>query len=1188
MFPVKANQTVLEAISRSEGPITLGLLPLSEQEEEACIRDVRIHCAGRLRTLLELLHIYTPAAASYAIAAGASQAVSQGSRFWEPLGDMLMIDLSAPLSRESLSVIFSKACENLGVVTPDVSDLAWKYAAPIMTQASILHRWTDALGAGIQTTLKFCPMPDLDDPRALEMFATVLAQHTHSQPNLRSILQTQVGPIVVHRLISSCIYNRYEILPAHLVEPMKQAFEGGGRQVTLKSPYVSFSMIHGGFELVLPKQSGKLISHQTYWLVKSSQYSPVTEERLSEFELGTGTVDVQLKKLTMGYPDQEFTVNLSLNQSFRLFEEKTMRERSVHVGEETTVPPGDYLVIMKQDATTNDATCEEMRGTYKVLSGVALRPGLEPLTIVHNDIKSSLSAALKAGIYQSTEEGQFTTLSNGMNLHYGDVIGFQAFIPKNQHSGMIDIQISNGDSVLLKTAVPLQAQDHGVYDYSQDLENALHKAIDLVRPGIHRLQIRLATNVTSIIRDFWYWKGLKRISNHLGFLCSEPPENIDYRGSKGIEASEDGCGFPKNTNRPRILILLKGGSAIELLRPGIQATCIDPSDNWQVEIGPHENLTVKGSDTRVIQLESGGFEEWSLCCNGKEFAQLSQRKTVQIIGLHSLLSDFGKSGRVCAVNGDGEEIRLFGFSSSLLATALILDLDHGIGLEKWTTKIPLEGVGKLGLIVRDYSESPIPADTPVVPLVDEENLPENGLEVTVDVKDGVSAVIRCLPAQGNLEARVKVCIQISPERTSNSLLAIDVVQMPPKGDQWNPLLCVDGPSTSQLCIVTSGSAEINHDCCTWWHHLWRVSQNSHAVEDGKFYESLTNEEIGEALTTISRFTTTKYPTSVYSHSARYLSSLAFKLSSRRKSCGHLDDDIWWCAAATELENHADAVTFPVVRTFLFSNNPHVLRRIWRYDKEISSSSRSNVIPCLSLVTNIRNSGGRVGYAQKVIHEGRHPYELFSSFKNWRQVSEGQATEFQNFDFNFFFKGILKRALQHAESAVVADEIPILSARHLLRTINALNRRVRVLTRASSGDAEHPLSITLLSLSGTHAKLESRIVSLNSSIGYRPEGHPANLDHPDHFEPLYYPDLPCLSGVQAKQIADLTWAFCIAIRAKAHGRMCSNESKEIFTLFSGFSTPTHPINMILSFAPELFSYYVGLFDFALYNPEPTNH
>jgi hypothetical protein len=1187
MLPLKANQTILEAISGSDGPITLGLLPLSAQEEEACINDVIAHCAGRLRTLVDLLKILTPAAAAYAIAAGASQAVSQGNEFWGPLADKLGIDLSDSPSRELLSKSFRSACKRLGVMDPDVSELAWKNIAPMMAQASILHRWTEALGAGIQTTLRSRPLPDLDDPAALLKFALDLATHTHSQPNLRNILRTEVGGIVVHRLISSCIYNRYDILPAHLIEPMKQAFEGGGRQVTLKSPYVSFSLVHGGFEVVLPKQPGKLTSHQTYWLVGGSQYSPVSEERLSEFEIGAGTIAIQLRNVAAGYPDQIFTVNLALDQPFRVFDESTMRERVVRVGEETSLLPGDYLLVLKPDATTNDADGEEIRGNYKVLPGVVMRPGQEPLIVTHDETVSTLSPVLKAGIYQSSDDGLFTALSDGKHLHYGGTFGFLAFIPKSQHTGDLGIQVTSRDAVLFERTVALQSQDQGVYDYSQSLENALDEAVQSLQPGVHPIQIRLATNATSATRELWFWKGLERISNQKGFLCSAPPQNIVFHRSKGIRESKSGCDFIENYRAPKVIISLKQGEMIEILRAGIQATCIDPADNWQTEIRSYENLTVSDTDARVIQLESGGFEEWTIRCNDRDLAKLDQKKTRQFIGLRSLLADFGKSGRIDAISEDGEEIRLFSFSSDLVASTLAIDLDHGRGLEKWTTKVPMEGIGKLGLAILDYSESPIPIESSVIPLYDDEHPFVDNSEISVDAMEGVSAVMLCIPAQGNVPARVKVCLQISPEKTTDRFLTIDLVQMPPQGDQWKPLYCIDGPNTSQLSIVVSGGAIIDPESCSWWRHLWRVGQNSLTDEDHFLYGNLAGADIESALVTISRLTTVKYPTNVYNRSAKYLSSLSHKLSSRREAGGHRDDDIWWGAAVTELAAHAGTVLSPVVRQFLFTNNTHLMRRVWTTEHGISQVDRGHVIPSLGLVNEVRKAGGLVNYAQTFYHQGTHPCELFHSFKNWSEVSTGRAACFTGFDFNLFFREILKRVAQHSEADTSLELMPVLSARHLLHTTNSLNRRVRVLARASAGNAEHPLTGALQSLIRVHKQLEGRIGGLNNRLGYTPVARGANFDRPDQYEPLYYPDLPLLSSPQAKQIADLTWAFCVATRARAHGRISSDDFQETFSLFSGVNVQTHPINLILSFAPELFSYYTALLDFGLYQHSAAN-
>jgi hypothetical protein len=166
-------------------------------------------------------------------------------------------------------------------------------------------------------------------------------------------------------------------------------------------------------------------------------------------------------------------------------------------------------------------------------------------------------------------------------------------------------------------------------------------------------------------------------------------------------------------------------------------------------------------------------------------------------------------------------------------------------------------------------------------------------------------------------------------------------------------------------------------------------------------------------------------------------------------------------------------------------------------------------------------------------------------------------------------------------------MPVLSARHLLYATNSLNRRVRVLTRASAGNAGHSLTGVLQSLISVHQKLEGRIGGLNDKLGYKPVARGFNFDRPDHYESVYYPDIPLLSSPQAKQIADLTWAFCVATRAKAHGRISSDEFQNTFALFSGVSVQTHPINLILSFTPELFSYYTALLDFGLYQNLPVN-
>ena len=97
-----------------------------------------------------------------------------------------------------------------------------------------------------------------------------------------------------------------------------------------------------------------------------------------------------------------------------------------------------------------------------------------------------------------------------------------------------------------------------------------------------------------------------------------------------------------------------------------------------------------------------------------------------------------------------------------------------------------------------------------------------------------------------------------------------------------------------------------------------------------------------------------------------------------------------------------------------------------------------------------------------------------------------------------------------------------------------------------------------------------------SIGYQPSQRLTTYES----ETIYYPDLPSLDNPQAKQLADLTWALCVTARATAHGKMNLTTFTKLKNQFSADNIAKHPINLVLTFAPELYAYYTALLDFAL--------
>jgi len=1185
----EANQVVLNAIASSDGPITMGLLPLKEKEQADCIKATLDWCDGDLEKLLNLMRISTPAVACYSVATCASQAVKSGGDFWGAFTKKIRIELDTN-NRKKLSLVYKDSIKRLGVIEPDISDLAWNIIAPIMAQASILHAWAGGLAQGLRSALGESLPPDLEDPRALKAFSDNLAKCIRGHANLSKILKTEVGAIVTHRIISGYVHDRYEILPPHLVKPMKEAFaNSAGSGMMLKSPYVSYSNDLDELELVLPKLSSKLTTERTCWVVDGRQYSVQSEQRIYESDLHQRDIKIELINLKGDFQNQEFQVKLGMSSPFRIFNQQAMREKTFTPESNITLPPGEYTVVMPLNATTNDSDVEEITERYRVLSDVILRPGTHPLEITLDGVVYSLNSALKAGIYNTSEQSDFITIHakrEMLKLHYGENFGLEAYIPKDQHKGKLSVVISSSSNKLWEEDTELQSQEEGVYDYSSHLERALSEVVTELSPGIHFLQITIGTSAASAVRKLWYWKGLQRISNELGFICDILPQNINYGKSKGIRKGQQGCGFPKNFHAPEIRLTLQDedSTVLSIPRPGIQATCFDPSDGWEEDLHPHMTLPVNSQDNRIVRFNTGGFLDWELCCNGKTLAKLTKNKTNYSVHLRSLTAQFGNSGRVTAHAEDGQSLSLFSFASSLIATHLRFKADHVELAEKWTTSIPTEELGVLGIECHDFSDSPAGVKSPVINLSNSLQLSENSDEyIHIPISEGVTVKIKLKSATKVKPERLKTVIMIKPEQTKGQLLQINLVHMPTDTDQWIPILCQEKFNASQLSILSCYTPEKPSDDISWWGHLRSVKDRKLSPEDEGKYCSVSAKEITSSLHTLSYFISTKYPTDVFNYSAKYQLALPFKLAQRRLKCGERDYNQWWEAATTELEKHAQSQNAPIVRTFLFGCNLPMLTQCWLPSKKEESNHPNNIFNSLTLLSNVHSFGGQVLYTQNHYHQETHPKNLYEAFDNFSHVLQGKVSQFKGFSFNKFLNMSMEKALNHVENYTSLDQAPVLSARHLLAAIKNLNRRSRVLAQASmEGDSTHVLNAPLQALTRTHAALRLHIHQINQSIHYVPETRLSQtFHHQDQAETLNYPDLPTIDTPQAKQLADLTWALCVATRATAHGKMSPEAFSKLVKAFAGTTPNQRPLNLILTFAPELFAYYTALLDFALY-------
>jgi len=100
------------------------------------------------------------------------------------------------------------------------------------------------------------------------------------------------------------------------------------------------------------------------------------------------------------------------------------------VDAEKSLSSADYLLVMQQTVRTNDIESEEIHGSYGLLSGVSLSPGLDSRCLFRYGDTDTLYAAMKAGILLLAN-GYYRTLRAERNrIRNGASFDREAFIPK--------------------------------------------------------------------------------------------------------------------------------------------------------------------------------------------------------------------------------------------------------------------------------------------------------------------------------------------------------------------------------------------------------------------------------------------------------------------------------------------------------------------------------------------------------------------------------------------------------------------------------------------------------------------------------------------------------------------------------------------------------------------------------------
>lgn len=1176
----EANQLVLGKIGNQGESLILGFLPLSLAEEEAVLRLAREALTRPFASVISLLRT-APAAMAYALAVAPGRTLTEGGRFWPALKDDLGLDVSSP-SRVELAEKFRRTCRSLQLMDGTIEEIAWVHAAPFIFQAGILHFWKDALATALRCTLKQVPPPDCEDSVALRRFTDELINHVHNQPTLEKLLGTDVGCLLANRLVQAYSRQDWQVLPPHLQEPIRLAFQEIGRGAVLKSPYLTFNPAYHQLEIVLPTVPGKFASADTYWALNGRRYSARQQWEIPTSECLDAEVKIELRQLFGSYRPQAYAVTTTLGGTipFRLFRKDTGRERRVSLDAVIDLSPGAYLVVMASDIRTNDEGYVVATGAYRELE-FELRPGDDPVILKRGEETWTLRPERHAGIYVNRDRANVVTLTDGENLHYGDDLGLVAFFPAEENvAGPTALILSCKEHNLTRVHQYTESiAVQGGYRFETELNHALKDILALLPPGIHRLHLSLVRATARIDHTIWYWRGLRLITS-VGFDCEALPTNLKIRDCKGFIEKEGALCFPEKFHGTSMVVAIRAPEVeLKIPRAGVQVEIKDAGTEWEDIVSPTIPTIVQPNDKRLLRFSSGGYQEWSVLSHTRAISVLNAKRPSYVTTLAGLSAELGGAGRVFAKGENGTSIPLISIMRPLTSDLPRFNLDHANNTETWRFRLPLPENCEIGVSITDLSSAPDAAACPVAVIANSTNgalsfqdfiLTDAGngetiLVVNAKEKDGTSAT------EGTF-IRVRTTMQIAALK--DRLWMLDFHRRTNAADPWIPLECAERIGYSSVRLFAWGEMPPGADAL-WWHRLRRAEKYQN---DSKFIDAIASMSSGDlrrALRFCREFLSWKYATTVWVRQAKRLQIMPRHLARLRFRMDDESAAVWWDEAADELARFSASPTNPVVRQFLFATRLDSLR--------IPSSSMTrlsvmaNIAPlarALAVPSAIHSVRTLREYLLPATDRGELAREILYCYKNFQRVATGRDPDFEDLDLNTYLAGGTGVIGLSSASVALDETLPrfevttLLGAEHLLSAVRALNRRCRPLHDVSNGDPDQGLATMVQALEAMSQRVDRVAPVIARRLGW----NSGSADGQSYWTP------PLLENVQANKAASLIWCIAALSRLTANGYFTSQEyTARMELLLAPVDNAEANAARLLSLGPELFAFYVALFE-----------
>lgn len=1187
------NRTLTQLIGQCPRPTILGLLPVETSLQEQALRLVKESIHDSFNQLFHDL-IMQPALTSYAIAVAIGRGNTEAN-FYLPLAAELGITLGQN-QRPKFASQFAFSCHQLGMVMPEQAEEthADRYIRDVIFQAGILPYWIDPLATAIRSFLSKNPCPDLEDDEQIRRFSQFIAERVpQAQTRLRRTLRSEVGPLVCRAILEAFVSDDYNRLPPHYREPMRQTFEHTIKD-RIQSPYLSYNAGEGTLQLILPKQSSRLVSHNSCWAMGGNTYSALIEKSLEISDLAPGPQKIRLMQLRNQFEDQIYTVKLAPDQTepFFLFRARDGKRLTQPLRPEIELPLGDYCLLLAGDCTTSeDAELAEWNG-FKTAS-LEIFPERAPLEIKAGSASYVLRPRLGSEFVIKDNAGKWLETVEGEEIYYGAQLSVQAFAPANsdgQSPGLSYVIEAIRSAGTPSATGSLNAGEPVTGHVRYDLTMPVRQFLAGLPPWIYEVYLKADCGLRSFSRHFVYWKGLERTTKSFGYVCTTPPANFSPNNSIGVRSAERGIEICKDHHGPEVVISTSHpDKSFRLAKPGLWLRLFDPEklENEAVPLGT--TIEVAGQEQLII--ESGDTISWEIKCQQQTLTVLRPGQAKRVLNLGPLLSQFGESLSLQARNEANRELTLLAFAKANLARELTV---KGNGHTPLFQQLQGAFAGHQNVVVQ---EAPTEESYRASFKIGQAQLRQ--LEVRIsNFADGEKEVamqqIEAVAGEQLIQSQDRELAKVSIEADGNDwVVSVETNPMaiPPgayfvdfktrKEDQshWQPLKIADkhGQSESRLVICTRPNCASAQDA--WGRTLNLAFLEPDVDEDCEAERAAAKipaPELPQALQRLQQGLLFKYASPVWP-AVQWLETALVR------TCldGYVTTDATVCqgfaeAAVISLACKAKN-SLSIHSTLIFGSQPILLALAGVHFSP--STSENQIERAFGEIGKLAAANTFKEYVMGNISKGCAHEKLFKWFANLAEVAANRAKDFKGFDYQRYFDYLANEAQELDFKQAELNSALLLDAEHFLTVLRPLNRRFRPLEQTRNAD---DTGASLSRMMGAIQVMVNQLAAVAPTVKEH-AGVPAYLEFSI---PIRFAE-----SALVQTVSDLLLTITGLGRLHACGRLNRDQFvRNLNNLLSpeGESTKhlTSRLCLLLSLAPELFAFYM-LFWEAVLKPLAKN-